>query len=996
MRRFLISILSLAALAAMTNRSLGAEPAKVPLAKQAAGLDLFEKRIRPVLVKHCYECHSAESKEVEGGLLLDTRAGIRRGGETGPAVVPAKIKDSLIISALEHDDLEMPPKAKLPDAVIADFRRWIDLGAPDPREGGAAVTKSESIDIEKGRQFWSFQLPKKHPLPSVKNLDWAKGDIDRFILAKIEAAKIKPSEDADRETLIRRATFALTGLPPTPAEIDAFVADKSLDAFAKVVDRLLASPHFGERWARHWLDIARYAESSGGGRTLIFNNAWRYRDYVIRSFNADKRFDQFLKEQIAGDLMPHENLDQRKERTIATGFLALGPTNFELQDKELLRMEVIDEQLDTIGRGMLGMTIGCARCHDHKFDPIPTRDYYALAGIFGSIKSFNPGNVAQPIEVALLSTAEEQLLAAHKKKVAAVQSQIATLDKRRKQLSTAIAKATGKTVTSGSKGSPSSGIDPTKLAGIVVDNTKAKFVGSWKHSTSVKGYLGDGYVHDDNIEKGKKSITFAAKLPRDGQYEVRVSYTAGPNRDKAVPVTVRFADGEKTARIDQIKSPPIRGSFASLGTFRFAADKEALVRISNEGTRQHVIADAVQFLPQSGAEANDSATTKNKKNSDKKKRGRRQNKSQPKLSKAGVPEAKKDLASIGRELKSLKAKLADLNKKSPKGGVRALTIAENKPLDEHVRIRGALRSRGALVPRGALQVATYGDAIQILKSQSGRLQLAEWVANERNPLTARVMANRIWHHLFGEGIVRTPDNFGSMGQRPTHPELLDHLALRFVENQWSVKKMIREIMLSRTWQLSSQPTPSALKVDPENRLLAHAHRRRLDAEAIRDALLSVSGMLDLTPFGRTMKQGTKSELTYKFTSLRRSVYVPSFRNTQIDLLRAFDAANPNVVTGHRTPSTLPTQALLMMNSPTVIEHSRHAAEKLLADLADKDNADRLTEFYRRTLGRPPRDAESKKMLAYLDEQRKQKIDEVTAWAQVSQAVFASIDFRYVY
>ena len=371
-------------------------------ADEQVGIEFFEKKIRPVLVQHCHECHAADSKAIKGGLLLDSREGWRKGGDSGPSIISGKPSDSLLIKALRHEDgLEMPPKGKLSDEIVADFVKWVEMGAPDPRKGGPVKVIKREIDIKAGQQFWSFQPITTPPIPAVKASSWPASTIDRFILAKLEAAGLQPVADADRTALLRRVTFDLIGVPPSPEEMDAFAADQSPDAYERVVERLLASPQFGERWGRHWLDLSRFAESSGGGRSMIFPEAWRYRDYVIRSFSDDKPFDRFVLEQLAGDLLPADSPQQREEQLVATALLALGPTNYEEQDKQALEFDVVDEQIDTIGRTYLGMTIGCARCHDHKFDPIPTRDYYAIAGILRSTHLLIHDNVSKWHETPL-------------------------------------------------------------------------------------------------------------------------------------------------------------------------------------------------------------------------------------------------------------------------------------------------------------------------------------------------------------------------------------------------------------------------------------------------------------------------------------------------------------------------------------------------------------------------------------------------------------------
>ncbi|GIW78200.1 MAG: hypothetical protein KatS3mg105_0007 [Gemmatales bacterium] len=541
------------------------------------GIDFFEKKIRPVLVQECYRCHSS-AKRQRGGLVLDTRAGIRKGGDTGPAVVPGKPEKSLLLTALRYKgDLQMPPRGKLPDEVIADFEKWIAQGAPDPRDGKTVA--KHGIDMEAGRKFWAFQPFKKSPLPEVSDVAWPFNDIDRFILARLEAGKIKPGSDADRVTLIRRAYFDLIGLPPPLEKIDAFVNDTSPKAFEKVVDELLASPHFGERWGRHWLDVARFAESTGGGRSLLLKEAWRYRDYVIESFNADKPYNRFVAEQIAGDLLPASSPNERAQNLIATAFLALGPTNYELQDKQVLEVDVIDEQLDTIGRAFLGLTIGCARCHDHKFDPIPTRDYYALAGIFKSTQTLIHDNVSRWVEQPLpLTDKEEAAWKAYLSAEAKLKARIAAAKRAKPSLKGPIAVA--------------------HLAGLVYDDISAKQVGVWKKSQYYRSYVGTGYLHDDNADKGQKTVTFVPAFKKAGRYEVRLAYTPGANRATNVPVTILHRDGETNRKVNQRHVPPIDGRFVSLGTYHFDENDQWYVLISNEGTDGYVIVDAVQFLPE--------------------------------------------------------------------------------------------------------------------------------------------------------------------------------------------------------------------------------------------------------------------------------------------------------------------------------------------------------------------------------------------------------------
>lgn len=944
---------------------LGDEPiANEPI--PASGSEFFETKIRPVLVEHCYECHGAESQPAQGNFQLDTRAGIRRGGDTGPAVVPGDPEASLLISALRHDMFEMPPDRRLDDSVVANFETWIQRGAPDPREGGSKQPSVPAIDLDKGREFWAYQPVRPPAPPETRDAAWPRGDLDRFVLAEIEAAGLTPAPDADRRTLIRRAYFDLVGLPPTPSEIEAFLSDRSADAFEKVISQLLDSPHFGERWARHWLDVARFAESSGGGRTKMFPNAWRYRDYVIRSFNADKPYDEFVMEQIAGDLMPSDNWRQRADRLTALGFLTLGPTNYELQDKELLRMEVIDEQIDTIGKAFLGQTIGCARCHDHKFDAIPTRDYYALAGIFRSTKTLTPGNVSGwETRTLPLPPDDQRAYEAYLQERRPLEERQSELQKRLKELG----------------GSSSQTPSAENLPGVVVDDQQAELSGSWTSSSSVRTYVGSGYQHSADADS---KAVFSAELPT-GRYEVRLAYSGHRNRAADAEVAVEHAAGRAVEHVDQRQPGEIDGLFVSLGEFRFTEEQPARVTLSQGTSGGIVIADAVQFLPAdlaaAGAKAADDSAAK----------ARQERQQQQKRLKA--------------ELKTVERKLAELNKRAPEAPPQVMAVREQpEPGDYHLCIRGNVHNLGEEVPRGFLSVISDAPSADIPADRSGRLQLARWIASRDNPLTARVMVNRIWQHLLGEGLVRTPDTFGTTGQRPSHPDLLDHLASEFIESGWSIKHLIRHIMLSRVYQLSSTASDAAERRDPENKLLSHASRRRLSAEAIRDAMLMVSGQLDTRAFGSGIKPGTRGELGYEFTSTRRSIYVPVFRNTLLDCFAVFDVADANLVTGRRSSSAVPTQALYMMNSPFVMDQARRFASRLLAE-TDGEDVQRVTAAYRIALGRRPTEGELRHALRYL----RQSSDGATAgspdqdptdhrlaaWSGLCHSLLACIDFRYL-
>ena len=951
-------------LVALLGSSLDAEgPNKVPgNSRQEQNTAFFEKKIRPVLVKHCYACHSAkarQAKKLRGGLSLDHRDGLLKGGDSGAAVVPGKPQDSLLLEAIEYESLEMPPKGKLPRSVIDDFRKWIAQGAHDPRRGRA--TTGSTINIQAGRKHWAYQ-PLNRPLlprPHRPEHGSASSAVDAFLLKRLDSAQLQQVGLADRATLLRRLHFDLIGLPPTPDQIEHFVNDDSPLAYERQVEQLMASPHFGERWGRHWLDVVRYAESITL-RGFLFPEAWRYRDYVVETFNSDRPFDQFVHEQLAGDLLMAKSLEQQQRHIIATTFLALGNNNLEDQDKDKLRMDVVDEQLETISRGFLAQTIGCARCHDHKFDPIPTRDYYALAGILRNTKTLNHSNVSKWIELPLpMDPGQAAKIKNYSTAVAKIRTRIDTLK----------AAGTGK------------GLAPLPLAqldGIVVDDLEAVTTGQWMKSQSSKSYIGTGYQHDLGKQKGSKTARFRPRLPRDGVYEVRFAYTPGSNRSAAVPVTVTGADGSKTFTINQKQTPAIRGRFVSLGRHRFLANETPEVVVTNTGTQDVVIIDAVQFLPE--ALANQAPTT-------------------TKTPPANNPDRLKQLALLKKQLKTLEQQAPP----QPK----SMSVQEEQAIqDTRVHVRGDVHNLGDEVPRGFLQVIAIEQPPEFSDTQSGRRQLADWITCRDNPLTARVLANRIWHWLFGSGLVRTTDNFGTTGELPSHPELLDYLATRLVEQNWSPKSLLRELVLSRTYRLSSRSNPIQHDRDPDNRLLWRMNRKRLDAESLLDSMLAISGRLQRHLGGSQIRPSTKNDYNYSQDSTRRALYWPVLRNSLPQLFKVFDFANPSMVTGRREHSATTPQALFLMNNPWVAQQADHAARRLLAS-ENLDDQQRIRLAVASTLGRPPTYSESKTMLVFIRSRNDDKTDigngdtadknarRQQQWSQLIQTLFASIDFRYL-
>ncbi len=945
----------------------------------AGGVDFFEKKIRPLLIERCYECHS-EGKKIKAGLRLDHADGWLSGGDSGPAVVPGNVEGSPMIKAIRYTGLEfesMPPKSQLTREEVALLEEWVKRGAPAPSAprsevaGTAGATsakpKQVGLTLDEGKKFWAFVPPAKPATPAVPPTvkAWPRTDIDRFVAAEWGAKGLSPAPDASRVALFRRASFDLTGLPPTPEALDAFERDPrgTPQAFAAAVDAMLAVPQFGERWGRRWLDVARFAESSGGGRTLMFKDAWRYRDYVVEAFNRDVPFDHFIREQLAGDLLPAATPEDKRRQLTATAFLALGPTNYEEQNKDALRMDIVDEQIDTMGKAFLGMTIACARCHDHKFDPIPNRDYYGLAGIFRSTHTLHnyTDNVAKWVDTTLPGDpAVEKEIAAHETKVAALERQI-------KKLRAAVgAPAAGKSLAF------------TSLPGLVLDDQQAKIVGAWSASTTVGPFLGSGYLTDNNTAKGESTVTFTPAIPQSGRYEVRFAYTAQANRATNVPITILHADGESTVVVNEREAPPLTGHFASVGTFRFEKDGAGYVLVSNEGTDGFVIVDALQLiavepradlLPVVLAGATDGPKRAAKKT----------------MAEPADPAARK----AATELRALEAELKKLTASGPKRelamGVRE---AAGEIGDTEIRIRGIARNLGAKVPRGFLQVATPGAMPQFSTGASGRRELADWIASAENPLTARVIANRTWAWLMGTGLVRTVDNFGTTGERPSHPALLDHLARQFVAEGWSIKKLVRAIVLSRTYQLAAGASAAAARLDPDNRLFSHANRRRLEAEEIRDAILAASGQLDLTVGGPNIGGATTSEYGYVFADTRRSLYTPAFRNRRLELFEVFDFADINASVGQRAASVVAPQALFLMNHPFVVEQAKLAAQRAPAS-ADRTASARIDEAYRATLGRAPTARERTLAVEFV------RGGGVAAWAQFQQSLFATVDFRYL-
>lgn len=932
----------------------GRAPAQSDIAadtsERVVKLEFFETRIRPVLMEHCTECHAVDT-EASGGLLLDSRVGWQRGGDSGAAIVAGDVAQSLVVRAISYDDpnLQMPPEGKLPPQVIRDISAWIADGAADPRDAtGQPSPPLSSLPTEDVQDHWAYQ-----PLGEVKKFaDTELSMIDQFIDRDLVEAGLDAVPPATHDVLVRRLSFDLAGLPPNN---DSLTNHQPYD---QLVEQLLDSQEFGEQFARNWMDVTRYAESITL-RGFVLPEAWRYRDYLVTAYMEDRPFDQMIREQIAGDLLQHDDVQQRQMQVVATGFLTMGNTNLEQQDKSQLEMDYIDEQLETIGRAFLGQTIGCARCHDHKFDPIPTRDYYALAGIMSSAVALKHSNVSTWVEEPLPLSAAETVY---------FDELSDRLDSNRREVMAARLRAK-----SGTAEKPRS-IPLSELAGVVVDSGDAELVGEWIESTSAGRFVGRSYLHDSAVDRGKKTVTFEPSRLSPGDYVVRLAYTAGANRASNALIGVFSADGESKQRIDQRQVPPEDDAWISLGTFRFEEDGQAFVLVSNDRADGHVIADAVQFLPVATLTANAPAVA-----------GQETDLASDSAEELAKARARRELADLESEQSKLEAEL--------KTRPRYITLIQNKaPQDIAIRLRGDVHHAGEIVPRGVL--SAIGTSPIIAPQSGGRVELADWLSSPDNPLTARVYANRVWSWLMGRGLVTSINNFGTTGTSPTHPELLDWLAAELIRGGWSTKHLVRTIVLSDAYRRRSQVAPdSQIDVDPDNALYWCGYTRRLSAEQLRDAMLSVSGELDKTRGGSLIRPGTKADYDYQHVSTRRSLYQPVFRNSLPELFEAFDFADPSVSVGRRSRSTVATQALVLMNHPWVVARASAAADRFGARKDSQETAVLIEKIYRDCFHRPPTDEEVATCSEFLKSQT--AVDEDARLALLIHAIFASLDFRYL-
>lgn len=950
-------------------------------APPADSVEFFEQRIRPVLIEHCYECHSVDTEQA-GGLVLDSKLGWEQGGDSGPAVVPGDAQASRlfrVVAAIDAE-LEMPPDGALPRQVVEDIKGWIEAGAVDPREDSTAPAKHQrdQIDWEAGRQHWAYRPVQSHqppPLsPSVAGTmaAWPQHPIDHFILQRLTEQGLEPSGPAEPAALLRRVYHDLTGLPPAVETVRQFLAaDDQAAAYERLVDRLIASPDFAEKFARHWLDVTRYAESVTL-RGLVQSEAWRFRDYVIQSIDEDRAWKDVLVEHLAGDLLHLDSIEAQQRAQVAVTFLCMGNSNLENQQKRELEMDYIDEQLDTIGRALLGQTLGCARCHDHKFDPIPTSDYYAMAGILHGSVGLDHANVSRWIENPLpLPPEEQQQFDQWASELAQITKEITEINQQLKEGDSAQPKV----------------VSASSLPGIIVDDVQARRVGYWKQSTSTKPYVDAGYVHDDNTGRGEKSLTFQPENLPPGRYEVRLAYCAAGGRTSRAHVTVFSADGEETLLVNQRQRPNVDGLWHSLGKFRFEAGGQAFVLLSNEGADGHLIGDAVQFLPLSDEEIAGAA---------------------PIVAEDPAVQAEQErLRQRRQELTSRQSQLQAQMATRPKAmGLRPRSDAGDLP----IHIRGSIHSLGPTAPRGVLRILAGEDSrLEIAPDSCGRLEMAHWIADDQNPLTTRVLVNRIWLWVMGQGLVRTPDNFGTTGMPPTHPELLDWLAERFVAEGWSIKRLVKHIVMSSTYQQAAtlpQRDDRRWEIDPDNRLWWRSDRKWVAAEAIRDSVLAISGELNPTRFGSRIRKGTNSDYAYEHDPYIRSVYLPVFRNSIPELLEAFNYTDPSYVTGQRGRAIVAQQALLILNHPWFSDRAAAAAQRNLA-VNPHDRSQQIEYAFLQTLSRLPTTSELQSATAFVSsiqqlpraealEPGGKRVDEEGqqyALAQLYHGLFATAEFR---
>ena len=1106
----------------------------------------FEAKVRPLLIAKCLECHSSEKPKA--GLRLDSREAILTGGESGPAAITGKPDESLLVDVIGYrNTVQMPPKAKLPDADIVTLTEWVRRGLPwpnsKPTTPGPAPAQPPATDYtDEQKAFWAFQ-PMRHPFPpAVHSSGWIRSPIDQFILAELEAKGLTVAREADRRTLVRRVTLDLIGLPPTPDEVTQFVQDPSEDALERLVDRLLASPRYGERWGRHWLDVARYADSNGLDENLAYANAFRYRDYVVKALREDKPYDRFLTEQIAGDLLikaEPENPASESESfdpLVATGFLCLGAKMLAEDDPVKMQMDIIDEQVDTIARAVMGLTMGCARCHDHKFDPLSTEDYYGLAGMFKSTQTMETFSVVARWHERPLATArqlqqrDEQLQQVATKKQEIEQQKTAAteviLSAARQHGAAYLLAATREFLLadqlSGAK--PRGNLpNPQDFPGAILieaedftrgnvqkdRETYGKEIGVLVNRGEAPNFT-EYDIHVEHAESYQFELRYAAAGSRpvkifcngllikpDAAAKVTGSWTpetqtwfvecliplkAGqnlirleqpqffPHLDKLLltpappaelaavelpPAALPDEPGRTPLLIPSITQQWVKSLEASKSDsqsilsawHQFLRQKSLTINPAtpNDGVSQLLVLQLRgQTPPTSLAElaqrydqlfGSAQAAWKELKASD----AGREAKSLPDpvleaarsflLDPKGPLAAPADIETlfsveVAKQIKGEREELARREASIPKFA-ETMAVSESKPENLKIHLRGSHLTLGREASRQLPRIlSTAADGTRFLLADeeltvsSGRLSLARWLTRPDHPLTARVMVNRIWQWHFGQGLVRSPDNFGRLGERPSHPALLDWLANEFSGNRpgaagspraFSLKATHRALIASATYRQSAEYNSEAALADPENRLLWRAHRQRMDVEVLRDSLLALSGQLDESPGGSLLPTPNRNYVTSTanvnpavYNSNRRSIYLPVVRSALYDVFTAFDFADPSTLAGQRDQTTVAPQALFMMNSSFVLDQVRVLAAQM-TQRKDLELPTRLRQLYQLSYSRDPSEGEVARAVGYLDrikttlQQSGVAASEVElrAWVSLCRALLSANEFIYV-
>jgi len=859
-------------------------------AQRVDPVEFFETKVRPVLAKNCFSCHT-QSKL--GGLEMASRDTLLKGGKSGPAINVERPDESLLLKAVLQSDAnvkKMPPSGKLADTEIKDLSAWITRGAVWPASKSDTPATTYKITPQQ-RAWWAFQPVRKPALPAVREKAWVQSPVDQFVLAALEEKSLKPVKPASKQDWIRRVTYDLTGLPPKAEDVAAFVADNSASAKAKVVDRLLSSPQYGERWGRHWLDVARYSDDLlNSTQDQPYDNAFRYRDWVIQAINDDMPYDTFVKAQLAGDMLPE------KEKYVAgLGFYGLSP-------------QFQDDRVDVTTKAFLALTVACAQCHDHKFDPIPTKDYYGLLGVFTSTSESE-----YPL-------APKEVVDEYKRRKESVEAQQKLLDKfldeQAKQLSEVLAYRTA---------------DYIRAARTLVSSEKPDFAAAATASKLDAATL-ERWVN--YLKLPTREHTFF------DNWQDEAMQPAANLQEKLIDILKEHRDVESKNFI-RLGGSDARNDLARADLLSLPRDKWLVWRDIYSNNRFAKFDSGILYYKSGKIDSFLSGQWQS-------------------------------------HLEHLRAELDTRKKAVPERYPYYHIIKDrDKPKTERVRIRGAADNLGEEAPRGFLTVLCDGDK-KLFTKGSGRLELAESIAAPSNPLTARVAVNRVWHHLFGAGLVRTLSNFGQLGEKPSHPELLDYLATRLVENKWSMKALLRELTLSSTYALGYASDPKNFTADPENRLMWRATRRRLDIEALRDSLLAATGELELKPGGLPMK------LT-EDKNVRRTVYGFVSRRKLDGTLALFDFPNPNNTAEQRIPTATPVQQLYFLNSRFVMDRAVALSAKL--NKAAESDAERIKHAYRNLFYRDPVKEELETGLAYLKSNPQ-------GWPQYAQVLLSSNEFVF--